>query len=231
MLVLITPTGSRPKQFELCMQWMKQQTYTGKVVWIVVDDCFPKTIDILNEDFRENWLIIKKYPKPLWEIGKNTQGRNLKIAIDIINVFPKDWVEAIYIIEDDDYYKPEYLQTMKYCLKGFTLAGEVKTVYYNIKYKMFKEMANTSHASLFQICFTADALPILEKYLNDGFIDINFCKNIKNINLFEANKLAIGIKGLPGRPGIGIGHRQKGILDINLNKLKELIGEDYKYYL
>lgn len=43
MIVLITPTGARKNQFELCMRWMLRQTYQGNVVWIIVDDPVPVT--------------------------------------------------------------------------------------------------------------------------------------------------------------------------------------------
>ena len=235
MIILLTPTGGRQRQFELCMQWMKQQTYSGKVVWVVIDDCEPKTTDTLTEDFRDTWSIIKRHPNPLWERGSNTQVRNLRIGIDIVKAFPSNWVEAIFIIEDDDYYKPEYLQTMVEMLQGYSVAGEIKTIYYNLKYKTYKDNANINHSSLFQTCFTVDAIPIFEKCLNisnrnNSFVDINFFKQAQNVNLFDKGKLAIGMKGMPGRAGIGSGHRVMGTRDSDLNKLKELIGEDYKFY-
>jgi len=43
----------------------------------------------------------------------------------------------------------------------------------------------------------------------------------------------VGIKGLPGRSGIGMGHRAEIRMtpDPEFVKLKELIGDDYMYYL
>ena len=43
MIALITPTGARERQIQLCAQWMKQQTYTGDVTWIIVDEAIPVT--------------------------------------------------------------------------------------------------------------------------------------------------------------------------------------------
>jgi hypothetical protein len=69
-----------------------------------------------------------------------------------------------------------------------------------------------------------------------AFIDMAFFrlmgKDIK-VNLFDGKDLAIGIKGLPGRKGIGMGHRAevKMARDPDFSKLKELIGDDYMYYL
>ena len=57
----------------------------------------------------------------------------------------------------------------------------------------------------------------------------------KSVNLFINLQLAIGIKGMPGRSGIGTGHKLgngfTGIKDADLSKLKEFMGEDYKYYI
>jgi hypothetical protein len=232
MIVLITPTGGRPKQFKLCMEWMKNQTYTGKVLWIVVDDCEPMTTDSLLDNFRENWSIVKKYPKPVWRNGDNTQSRNLRVAINTLEFVPKEWIEAIFIIEDDDYYKPDYLEKMLFNLKGFEAIGQTKTIYYNLFYHTVTRNKNDRHSSLFQIAFTPIVLPIFEECLNHKFIDISFCKKLHNMNLFDGIPLSIGMKGLPGRAGIGVGHKMRGVSsDINNEILKKLIGDDFKFYL
>lgn len=232
MLCLITPTGGRPKQFELCVQWMRNQTYKGRVIWIVIDDCLPLTTDILTETFRENWIIIKKHPVPTWTVGMNTQSRNLSVGINVIKAFPKSWVEAIFVIEDDDYYKPTYIEETLNRLGSYDVIGQGRTIYYNINQGMFKQHVNMAHSSLFQTCFTIDALPILESCFNNKFIDIEFFKRSINKNVFDGQPLSVGIKGLPGRAGIGMGHRMRsGTLDPTYSMLKELLGDDYKYYV
>lgn len=232
MIVLITPTGGRSKQFELCCTWMRKQTYTGKVLWIVVDDCIPYTTEN-TKDFPDNWTIVKKYPFPSWKQGENTQSRNLKAGIDIVKKFPKDQIEGIFIIEDDDYYSAEYLEKMVVKLKGFDITGESFTTYYHIRAKKYDISKNALHASLFQTAFSFDMIPEFEKCYGEKFIDIKFFKNSKNVNLFSQENLAIGIKGLSGRTGIGSGHREQMYRnpDKNMEKLKELIGKDYLYYV
>jgi len=232
MIVLITPTGGRPKQFELCMQWMKRQTYTGRVLWIVIDDCIPVTTNTLDDNFRENWTIIKKYPAPIWQVGMNTQGRNLAVAINVIRHFPRSWIDAIFVIEDDDYYKPMYIEEMLNHLGSYDLVGQGSTIYYDVKRQLYKNNGNTKHASLFQTCFTINALDILETCLTNEFIDIEFFKRSINKNVFGGQPLSIGIKGLSGRAGIGMGHRMRsGAYDPNYSVLKDLLGDDYKYYV
>lgn len=232
MIALITPTGGRPKQFELCMKWMRNQTYKGRVFWIVIDDCVPVTTDDLKEDFKDDWIIIKKYPTPTWENGMNTQSRNLQVAVDIIKAFPRSWFKAIFIIEDDDYYKPTYIETMLNHLDTYDVIGQGYTIYYNVVQKIFKQHINMRHSSLFQTCFTINSLPIFEKCFGKKFIDIEFFNRSINKYIFDGEPLSIGIKGLPGREGIGMGHRMNiQSNDVDNSKLKDLIGEDYKYYI
>jgi hypothetical protein len=235
MIVLITPTGGRPKQFELCMRWMKNQTYSGRVFWIVIDDCDPITTNALDDDFREDWVIIKKYPFPVWSEGKNTQARNLQIGIDAVKNLPKSFVEAVFIIEDDDYYAPTYLEKMLQRMKEgkFDVIGQGLTFYYDVVRKVYKQNLNKIHSSLFQTCFTYDAIPIFEACFSNKFIDMMFFRKMINKDVFYIKEyLSVGIKGLPGRKGIGIGHKMtRFIADENYMVLKSIIGDDYKYYI
>lgn len=228
MICLITPTGSRQDQIDLCAYFMNRQTYKGEVVWIIVDDCLPRTTIFTDN---KNWTVIKVYPQPFWEVGQNTQGRNIAAGIDTLLSLEKD-IEGIFIIEDDDYYKPEYLERMMLRLKGFDIAGEKNTIYYNALFRRYVTNPNTAHSSLFQTAFSVDAIPILKSCYSHRFIDCEFWRKVSNKNLFNENNLAIGIKGLPGRAGIGAGH--KGQLnmkdDKDLSYLKSLINEDYKFY-
>lgn len=230
MIALVTPTGNRPRQIELCARWMKNQDYKDNVLWIIIDDCNPRTTDFISDTFRENWTIKKVYPKPAWQEGQNTQGRNLASGIKEVK---KRITKAIFIIEDDDYYKPCYLSEMVKRIKGFDIAGEINTIYYNVNLKRWIENKNGTWSSLFQTAFTSKAIPLLEKLYNEKFIDLAFFHSDIRANLFEAGKLSIGIKGQPGRSGIGAGHRWSYNMHADLDsvKLKELIGEDSKYYL
>ena len=227
MIALITPTGNRPKQIELCNRWMNNQDYTGEVLWIIVDDCNPKTTDLIT---RDNWTIKKIYPEPVWKEGQNTQGRNIATGIEEVK---KHKVDSIFIIEDDDYYKPHYLTAMTELIQGYDIAGERNTIYYNVKIKRWIENQNDTWSSLFQTAFTPKVIPLFENLYGEKFIDyVLFRMGIKT-HLFDVGKLSIGIKGQPGRQGIGAGHGwiQHMHPDIDGIKLKELIGEDSKYYL
>jgi glycosyltransferase involved in cell wall biosynthesis len=231
MITLITPTGCRQLQFSFCQHFMKNQTYTGEVTWIIVDDCEPKTTDLVKEDFRDNWTIKKVYPSPKWKQGMNTQGRNIKAGLDAM---PKN-TEVIFIIEDDDCYKPIYLEKMMHYIKGYDAAGEVNTIYYNVPLGAFAANNNTQHASLFQLAFRSSLLPAFISCLGEKFIDFVFCAKIKSLNLFKEDFMAIGIKGLQGRGGIGAGHsggmfQRSDTKDRHMNWLKNQIGADFELY-
>lgn len=233
MIVLITPTGSRQTQINLCAKWMRAQTYKGPVAWLIIDDCIPVTTKTITADFRKNWTIIKAFPKPSWSRGMNTQRRNMDYAMELmmLNLDPKD-IEAIFIIEDDDYYKPEYLDQMMRRMGNYYAIGEIKTVYYNVIYRTFFVNPNLAHASLFQTAFTLDALEYMKRSHVAKFIDAQFWKVCPNKYLFDAGKLSIGIKGIPGRGGIGAGHNMNYTMakDPDMMYLKNTIGDDAQIY-
>lgn len=230
MIVLISPTGARPIGFTLCAQWMRQQTYKEEVTWIIVDDGNLRCTDNVQENFRDKWNIIKIYPTPSWLIGQNTQARNIAAGINVLKTLKN--VEAVFIIEDDDYYKPIYLDRMMANFRNYSLIGERNTIYYNVQYRRFVTNPNTIHASLFQTAFKLDLLPLFEECLPNKFIDAAFWQRATNKYIFYENDLAIGMKGLPGRGGIGAGHNKNFVMrdDRSLNYLKALIGSDASNY-
>jgi hypothetical protein len=233
MLALVTPTGGRPMQIQLCAEFMRHQDYKGKVLWVIVDDVVPYSTENICFDFPDKWKIVNIYPPTKWKPGMNTQAGNLLIGLDILDFYN---VSAIFIIEDDDYYSPQYLRVMSEKLKGYDVVGQRCTVYYNPVIRGWMRNANINHASLFQIAFTPDVLPRFRSVCEsrNKYIDMTFFRTMqrKGVHLFNGQDLAVGIKGLPGRAGIGMGHRAeiKMEADPEFVKLKELIGEDWIYY-
>lgn len=229
MIALITPTGARPFQFNMCSRFMKRQNYTGKVAWIIVDDAIPRSTDKVTKDFRENWTIHKVYPMPAWYHGWNTQARNIAEGVRLLRMtYKPEEISAIFIIEDDDYYKPIYLTRMVERIKGFWAAGERNTIYYNVLYRRYIVNGNTGHSSLFQTALTWEGIDALIASFKDKFIDAKFWTIVKNKHLFNENNLAVGMKGMPGRGGIGAGHSRamNMHLDMELKHLTKLIGNE-----
>jgi hypothetical protein len=146
-------------------------------------------------------------------------------------------IEAIFIIEDDDYYRPIYLQEMVKRMGTYDIIGEANTIYYNVRFRKHLSMQNYQHSSLFQTAISERAVHVLKNACNrpptgdSFFIDINIWREIQNKLLFNGGSWGVGIKGIAGRFGLGSGHDDKwGHLDPELDYLRALIGEDYHLY-
>lgn len=218
LVTLITPTGGRPEAFTQCEKYIKNQTVKNPLQWIVIDDCNPPTKCNLGQVYYRG--------TKTWEEGINTQRYNLDQAISHIKG------EYIFIIEDDDYYSPTYLETMISLLQLAPIVGEGIAKYYNLKVPGHKILYNYENASLCQTAFRKGYIPDFYKALHSGekLFDLEFWNKIKlkkipALLLWNLN-LSIGIKGMPGRSGItGQGHEDKGYYyDATFSKLKELVG-------
>lgn len=226
MLSLVTATGARPKAWELCQRWMAAQDYAGRVLWVVVDDG-PEPQPITFS--RPNWHVCLIRPVPLWQPGQNTQARNLARGVSACDPrFP------VVFIEDDDHYAPGWLSKVESEIQRAEVVGEIRARYYNVATRTGRQLNNTQHASL---CSTAIRGAALKTFLSvcqpsAKFIDINLWRSHKSKHLFGGN-LVTGIKGLPGRGGIGMGHdpRFAGSKDLNGALLRQWIGFDAEAYL
>lgn len=236
MITLITATGHRPESFELCCKYMNRQTVVGPIQWIVIDDSIGsggpcKTAETLKGLTNAN-IKAELYAGPrLWAPGVNTQRGNLDTALDFIKG------DKIFIIEDDDFYHPRYLQVMAALLDLVDIVGESNSKYYYLNGPGGKEHSNYAHSSLCQTGFVKAQLPLFIEAVNSGelYIDIAFWvkarqNHIPRLLLAERN-LCVGIKGMPGRAHIGAGAKQTDFLiDPTFSKLKEWIGDDWEVY-
>lgn len=219
-ITLITCTGGRPEAFALCERWMAAQTFTGDVQWIVVDDCNPGTRLHQQELIR---------PEPAWAPGQITLGRNLSAALSKVKH------DKILFIEDDDYYGPGYVSEMARALDRSELVGEIAARYYNVEQRRYLEVGNVRHASLCQTGMRASLIPLFESVIDHGdgrgFFDLDLYRRYSSPH-FLATRHVVGMKGLPGRAGIGIGHRPRPgwMPDHDLRILRYWIGADAEAY-
>lgn len=197
MLVIITPTGARPEAFKKCCEYMRAQDYAGRIKWIIVDDCIP-TMPTPKVD---GWEIIHVHPEPAWKPGQNTQARNLLFGLDYVG--PDD---LLVIAEDDDSYAPWWLSKCAEWLEHDDLVGEAPSLYRHLNGRE-KWMNNKNHASLCATAMKGPAIDDFRRVLNEGntYIDIRLWK--RGGKLYPCDGGVIGVKGWPGRPGIGIGHK------------------------
>lgn len=225
MLTLITVTGNRPEAWGLCQQFMQRQTYEGPVRWIIVDDgeiAQPITFE------REGWSLEVLRPEPFWQPGQNTQSRNLRAAFDCISD-----EERIVFIEDDDWYSPNWLAIVDTQLAQADLVGERLAFYYNIRLKQYQQLRNGSHSSLCSTAIKGKAIAIFKSVCqaNHKFIDIALWRTPMPRRLFTSWEV-IGIKGLPGRGGIGMGHQAQPHFkpDPSGAVLRKMVGADADLY-
>lgn len=228
MITVITATGDREIAFGLCRKWMQAQTILPDQ-WIIVDDGKNPIIISKPEDYV---YYIRREP------GKNeghTLLLNLKESLSHIKG------DKILIIEDDDWYGPEYVKTMSGYLDKYDLVGEAPSRYYHVPTMKYRRVGNTKHASLCQTGFNRILLQKFEEYLiGDPYLDVRFWEGIKEkkylfSDIGDKLHLHCGMKGLKGRKGIGTGHNSKANYyypDNHLAFLIKWVGEeDAKVYM
>lgn len=232
LITLVTPTGTRQECITLLEKYIKRQTYfqdpSHTYEWIIVDDGSIETKLTMPE--------VQRYfrgPK-IWKEGYNTQRLNMNVAI------PEVKGDFCFIIEDDDYLSPEYIEKMMYLLHEYPAVGEGNAFYYNIMARCWRRWGNFSPHNTFSLCYASlcqtairkELLPCLDQALNSGetWPDIALWRIMTNKGLkpflFCNQDLVVGIKGMPGRTGIGAGHHpDEGFQpDPGYKKLEEVIG-------
>lgn len=197
-LSIIIPTGARPEAYALCERWIKRQTLQPDEIIVIDDGEVPTNVTL------DATIIL---PEIKWHLGDNTQKRNLLIGLEEASG------EAICIVEDDDWLAPNYLEVMYTELTNprykFEAVGELNSRYYNLKHRKWRILNNGSFAPLCQTIFRRSLIPTLRQVLAEGDtkFDVRFWKKLVCPRyLFPETKVTVGMKGMPGRPGLGIGH-------------------------
>ena len=233
LITLITPTGDRPLAFALCQNWMKKQT-VQPYQWIVIDD------GKIPMNPYAPMAYIRREPK--------LNDPQCTLILNLMTVFPLIEGKKIIIIEDDEYYAPKYVAEMATRLDQHEVVGIGNTKYYHLFSGGHYRHRNRDHASLAQTAFRGSFLPELKEILNKNVeiarIDKHIWQKLRGGDrgaIFiddDKDPLYLGIKGLPGRPGI-IGHnpesspyhRRGSWPDISFRILMHWIPKDYGIYV
>ncbi len=218
-LSLVTCTGGRPEAFALCERWMARQT-AQPYEWIVVDDCDPTTETTLGQ--------VRVEPTPKW-CGATTFGRNMLAALERVSG------DAVAFIEDDDWYAPDYLENTLRMLSLAPMVGEGWARYYNVRTRTWATRCNAAHATTASTACRAECIPAIVDVINESHTycyDLGMWKAVQETALVLNVHKYVGIKGMPGRPGLADGHRDASISgpDPELKKLREWIGDDADLY-
>ena len=223
---IITPTGDRPKPFELCKHFVLRQTIRP-TEWIIVDDGkSPVTPPALS------------FVRYVRRKRSDTDPAHT-LTVQMLEAFRHLTCDRVIIVEDDDWYHPRYLEWM---LKLFEhpkkplLIGQGNAVYYHVPLRRFYLHGNKDRASFCQTGFRSSFLPIIKHICSNPvnpFVDMRVWReNVSKNLILDGRPYCIGMKGLPGREGTTMGWKRPHLFkpDSNLVKLKSYIGEDVKLY-
>lgn len=232
MISLITCTGFRPEAFALCHKYVCRQTYKGPIQWIVITDDPDKSTLISTLKSVPTNIHPELYNGPdEWKPEFNTQRGNMNEALKHVKG------QKVLFIEDDEWYSPRYVDEMFKLLNFVDICGETNALYYHVQIPGWKRMHNYRHVSLCQTGIKSSLLPNIIKAVNSGemYFDINLWNQAHEQRvsccLFESMDLCVGMKGLPGRGGLGAGHKNRDyLMDPGLVKLREVIGPDVELY-
>lgn len=230
-LTIITPTGDRPEALALLRRYVARQTYRGRLQWIIIDDGRQIAADVPPIPPAGASTFVYTYRR---RDEPGVPGGSLNR--NLINALRHVQFDRVAIMEDDDWYAPTYLETMAELLDHHPLAGESRSRYYNVRDRRYYLPGNTRWASLCQTGFRREILAEVDASCRRGtpFIDLELWKrDIRGKHLIHNHGLAVGIKGMPGRRGIGQGGHRTGrqyTADPDLRQLRGWIGDDVERY-
>ena len=169
----------------------------------------------------------------IWEPGLNTQRFSMEFALNKVEG------EYIYVIEDDDFYAPTYIEAYLSILKHVHIVGEAYARYYHVQIPGHKQLSNHTHSALSQTAFRKSVLPLMRKAVNSGefYFDTILWGEAKLQGtpkaLLSNSGLSFGMKGLPGRAGLTPSHQTQRdyMLDAGRATIIKWIGKDSDWYL
>ncbi|MEX0701166.1 MAG: glycosyltransferase [Planctomycetales bacterium] len=199
-VTLITPTADRPLAFSFCERWMRRAIgrFNEPVQWIVADDGREPALCTLGQTH----LLRPPADDPATSFRGNLAAALAAAA-----------GERILFIEDDDWYAADHLAQLVADLDEAEIAGQARAKYYHVAARRHHRCRNRRHASLCQTGVRAALVPWLLDVLRDRpttFVDVALwregARGVRQ-KLRPASTTCVGIKGLPGRNGLGMGHR------------------------
>jgi hypothetical protein len=233
VITAITCTGDRPLPFGLCIEYMARQSLKPDR-WIIVDDGkvpLAHEAQWLGECCAIHEVQIWRRP-PLPTDPRHTLSVNLLAALALVPSHSR-----VIFIEDDDWYAREHVEIVANELKFCDLVGFQGIVYYHVGKRCHRTMGMvTSHSSLCQTGITTRAIPLLKRICSDltaQYIDLRLWGQFIGPKKLTRNLgTVVGIKGLPGRPGLTLGWTNLTSFtpDPGFKYLESLIGEDVEHY-
>lgn len=233
-LTLITPTCDRPAGIGLAKRWLKRQELRepATIQWLVCDDGREKAelpAGIIEGDLVVYVEHVRIPPAP--SVALSFRGN---VAAGLCRAR----CPRIAIWEDDDWYPPDYLQfLLDRFHEGYELIGQARARYYNVATRRHRQLINASHASLCQSAVSSRIGSFLEhrcRTRGGTFLDLDLWReHPRCARYLHPHSTVVGIKGLPGKAGIGMGHRLplNERFDRDGSVLRRWIGDDAEHYL
>jgi glycosyltransferase involved in cell wall biosynthesis len=189
-LSVVTPTANRPIGFAHLERFMHRQTLQPDE-WIVADGGITPVVCSLGQRHRVD---------PRFPAGQPNFINNVRNGLEIAQG------DIIAFMEDDDWYRADHLERLVDTLtrKPQALAaGDDQQRYYNLPHRCYRTIDNVG-ASLCQTANLAEAKETIG-------IDTYFWRGLHHERwAIDRTWTVVGVKGLPGQPGLGIGHRPTG---------------------
>lgn len=220
---VITPTADQQRGIALAEQYMARQTIQP-YEWIVADDGLEPARLTMGQ-------------KHLVRQREHEGGRSL--AMNVLAALEHVTGDVVVIWEHDDWYHPEHLEVCRIRLKYAGATGSVMQRYYNVHHRAYIVMRNIGSA-LCNTAFHVDLIDHMRKACRTAFetgsigVDRHFWDSLsadeKDIHTINT---VVGIKGLPGRKGLGMGHRppdHRWRRDPGGLTLAEWVGNDAENY-
>lgn len=236
-VALITCTRDRAEAFALCSKYVSAQA--PGFDWIVVDDGdAPIGLHISP---------LSHYVRREPSTKRNTLPENLLAGL---RVAQDQGADTIALVEDDEWYSPQYVEIMLEKIKGFEVAGQIGARYYNVADRRWMQANNTTYASLCRTVVRGEraigrlhAAATAALQAESPFVD-QWLWGLRGApaevlaghglaeNLFRDDGLSVGIKGMPGRGGLGRAHGREAMpnKDPQMLELRRWIGADALAY-
>lgn len=200
-ITVVTPTGDRSLAFALCQLWISRQIRRPDQ-WIVVDDGRTPVVPFFPMDY------VRREP----ERG----DPKITLSLNLQTAFPKirEDADVVFIMEDDDYYSPEYISEMIARMDGKEVVGIGRARYYHLPGGLYFRHENIGHASLGETAFRRSVFPEYQKALLQRmeFVDMAFWPLVASRGLVfsddDTRPLHCSLKSMPGRKGVSHGHDQ-----------------------
>jgi glycosyltransferase involved in cell wall biosynthesis len=204
-IAAVTPTRDRALTIKLLARWVRQQTLPVDR-WIVVDDG-----DVPVSPEPEMTHLVRR--------ARTSHEPEHSLCLNLRQALPFLTEDKVLILEDDEYYAPTYVEEMSRRLDASPAVGIGFSKYYHLGFRSPYVHENMAHASLAQTSFRSELLDRFIRAMADPrekFVDIKFWKQVRAIgnvwrdgNRYDDRPGAqyVGLKGMPGREGIGFGHK------------------------